>query len=91
MSAQCFAIFVSREGDLLSERGGARGRSGRRPAHTNVFDNNANFRTSGKTPDGQPGSAWVTMPEHFKNSGWLTLGLGKGHTVCAGHPGHLQL
>jgi iduronate 2-sulfatase len=50
--------------------------TGRRPAHTNVFDNNKNFREVGVDSNGLPGSAWVTMPEHFKRSGWLTLGLG---------------
>ena len=29
------------------------------------------------------GDSWVTMPEHFKKSGWLTLGLGKTF-----HPNH---
>ena len=56
--------------------------TGRRPAHTNVFDNNANFRVSGRDLNGD-GATWITMPEHFKRSGWLTLGLGKTF-----HPNH---
>lgn len=32
--------------------------SGRRPAHTNVFDNNANFRISGHDSNGD-GADWV--------------------------------
>jgi len=56
--------------------------TGRRPAHTRVFDNNANFRDIGLDTNGA-GDSWVTMPEHFKKSGWLTLGLGKTF-----HPNH---
>eukprot|EP01047_Picozoa_sp_COSAG01_P005331 COSAG01_NODE_181_length_22873_cov_12.951392_9_plen_364_part_00 len=57
--------------------------SGRRPSHTNVFDNNANFREVGRTSGGAAGASWSTMPEHFKKSGWTTLGLGKTF-----HPNH---
>ena len=57
--------------------------TGRRPEHTNVFDNKANFRESGVDATGASGSKWVTMPEYFKNQGFLTLGLGKTF-----HPKH---
>jgi len=55
--------------------------TGRRPHHTNVFDNNANFRDIGQDINGH-GSKWVTMPEHFKLNNWTTLGGGKTF-----HPG----
>ena len=57
--------------------------TGRRPKHTNVFDNKQNFRESGVDATNAPGSDWVTMPEYFKNKGFLTLGLGKTF-----HPNH---
>ena len=56
--------------------------SGRRPHHTNVLDNKANFREVGNDANG-PGSSWITMPEHFKKAGFLTLGGGKTY-----HPDH---
>lgn len=58
--------------------------TGRRPHHTLIFDNlgtpTNDFRANGQGKD------WVTMPEHFKNSGWLTLGGGK--TFHPDHPAH---
>ena len=54
----------------------------RRPHHTNVLDNKRNFRKVGNDANG-PGSSWITMPEHFKNAGFLTLGGGKTF-----HPNH---
>eukprot|EP00912_Choanoflagellata_sp_UC4_P001406 UC4_evm1s871 len=58
--------------------------TGRRPSHTNIYDNKADFRISGG-PDRNklPGSKWTTLPEHFKNSGFTTLGGGKTF-----HPNH---
>ncbi len=57
--------------------------TGRRPHHTLVFDNNADFRKDGIDADGKPGSEWTTMPEFFKKSGYTTLGGGKTF-----HPKH---
>jgi iduronate 2-sulfatase len=52
--------------------------SGRRPHRTLVFDNGGtDFRANGQ------GANWTTLPQHFLNSGWLTLGGGKTF-----HPGH---
>ena len=52
--------------------------SGRRPHRTLVFDNSGtDFRENGQ------GANWTTLPQHFKDSGWLTLGGGKTF-----HPGH---
>ena len=49
--------------------------TGRRPNVTGVFDNNgADFRDQGLD-----GSEWHTVPEHLKDSGWLTLGGGKSN------------
>jgi iduronate 2-sulfatase len=56
--------------------------TGRRPHHTRVVGNTANFREVGLDSNG-PGSEWVTCPEHFKNNDWLTLGGGKTF-----HPNH---
>ena len=56
--------------------------TGRRPAHTNVYDNNANFREVGLDSNGA-GKMWTTMPEHFKQNGFITLGGGKTF-----HPNH---
>ena len=56
--------------------------TGRRPHHTNVFDNNGDFRAVGHDSNG-PGSSWITMPQHFKEAGFLTLGGGKTY-----HPKH---
>ena len=51
--------------------------TGRRPSHTGVYDNSpTSFRNVGYDING-PGANWTTMPEHFKNSGFLTLGGGK--------------
>jgi hypothetical protein len=49
--------------------------TGRRPDHTNVFDNNKCFRDIGHDNNGK-GANWVTFPGHFKNSNWTTLGGG---------------
>jgi iduronate 2-sulfatase len=56
--------------------------TGRRPHHTMVFGNSQSFREVGHDSNG-PGSEWITCPEHFKKSGWLTLGGGKTF-----HPNH---
>ena len=56
--------------------------TGRRPHHTLVFDNNANFREVGEDSGG-PGKSWNTLPEHFKKSNFTTLGGGKTF-----HPNH---
>ena len=51
--------------------------TGRRPHHTQVFGNGADFREHGVDARGTPGAEWITMPEHFKRSNWTTLGGGK--------------
>ena len=56
--------------------------TGRRPHHTLVFDNSANFRKVGQDADGA-GDTWTTFPEHFKNQNYTTLGAGKTF-----HPNH---
>ena len=56
--------------------------TGRRPAHTMVFDNNANFRSCGQDSNGA-GEKWTTCPGHFKQNNWTTLGGGKTF-----HPNH---
>jgi arylsulfatase A-like enzyme len=50
--------------------------TGRRPDHTNVFDNNKCFRNVGQDNNGK-GEHWVTCPGHFKNNNWTTLGGGE--------------
>ena len=52
--------------------------SGRRPHHTMVFDNSGtDFRANGQ------GRNWVTLPQHFKQHNYTTLGGGKTF-----HPNH---
>jgi hypothetical protein len=52
--------------------------SGRRPDTTRVF----NFLTSFRDAPG--GNEWVSLPQHFKERGYTTLGSGKlYHTNCA--------
>ena len=57
--------------------------TGRRPAHTMVFENDADFRQIGLDSGGLPGKQWVTLPEFFKKAGFTTLGGGKTF-----HPNH---
>ena len=53
--------------------------TGRRPHHTNVVmgTTGTNFRKSGIDAKGIPGANWTTLPSHFKQSGYTTLGGGK--------------
>ena len=60
----------------------------RRPSRTRVFDNDADFRKSGMDASGKAGADWITCPEHFKQSGWTTLGGGK--TFHPGHPSNFD-
>ena len=58
--------------------------TGRRPHRTNVmglYGRGQDFRQSGSDVNG-PGSMWITMPEHFKQHNFSTLGGGKTF-----HPG----
>eukprot|EP00937_MAST-01D_sp_MAST-1D-sp2_P003595 g3595.t1 len=58
--------------------------TGRRPHHTMVFDNNANFRVNNaRDAGGRPGSEWLTCPGHFKHANYTVLGGGKTF-----HPNH---
>jgi len=45
--------------------------SGRRPTNISDYDFEVNFR------DASGGADIVSMPQYFKNNGYLTLGLGK--------------
>jgi hypothetical protein len=49
----------------------------RRPHHTRVFGNGADFRVEGLDASGTAGANWVTMPQHFLLHGYTTLGGGK--------------
>ena len=53
--------------------------TGRRPHHSNVMGTGTgqSFRVSGTDRSGLPGANWTTCPQHFRESGWLTLGGGK--------------
>jgi len=54
--------------------------TGRRPHHTNVVQGGAtgdDFRKAGIDANGVRGSDWTTLPGHFKNAGYTTLGGGK--------------
>ena len=63
--------------------------SGRRPHHTLVFDNDKSFRDVGRDARGVPGANWTTLPQHFKQRGYLTLGGGK--TFHPNHPTNWDL
>ena len=56
--------------------------SGRNPDKTRVWNFINDFREGG-TSDGVPGRQWVTMPQLFKDAGYLTNGHGKLY-----HPNH---
>ena len=56
--------------------------SGRNPDKTRTWNFINDFRQAG-TSDGVKGKEWVTMPQLFKNSGYLTNGHGKIY-----HPNH---
>ena len=51
--------------------------SGRRPSSTRTWNFKTSFRKSGIDTQGVPGSAWRTLPQSFKEAGYLTLGMGK--------------
>jgi iduronate 2-sulfatase len=51
--------------------------TGRQPDHTRVWNFRQDFREAAIGPTGLPGSQWVTLPQYFKESGFLTLGHGK--------------
>ena len=56
--------------------------TGRRPHHTLVFDNTADFRKVGIDAGGS-GASWTTLPGHFKKHHFTVLGGGKTF-----HPDH---
>jgi len=51
--------------------------TGRAPDETRVWNFRQDFRQAGLSRGGVAGAAWVTLPEYFKNAGYLTLGHGK--------------
>lgn len=51
--------------------------SGRAPDETRVWNFRQDFRAAGLSTGGVKGADWVTLPEYFKNAGYLTLGHGK--------------
>ena len=56
--------------------------TGRRPVHTRVYDNGHSFRKLGVDAAGLPGARWVTLPQHFKEAGWTTLGGKCRRSLC---------
>ena len=56
--------------------------TGRRPGHTRIYSNDRSFRDFGVDKSGLRGANWTTLPGHFKDNGYLTLGGGKTF-----HPG----
>lgn len=62
--------------------------TGRQPDHTRVWNFRQDFRQAGVGKTGLAGAEWVTMPEYFKQNGFLTLGHGKvrAATMCAHFP-----
>eukprot|EP00038_Savillea_parva_P010432 m.190238 g.190238 ORF g.190238 m.190238 type:complete len:737 (-) comp17994_c0_seq1:155-2365(-) len=56
--------------------------SGRTPDHTRLWNFQGSFRTNGLDASGKPGSEWKSLPQVFKDQGWITAGCGKTF-----HPG----
>ena len=57
--------------------------TGRRPHHTRVFGNGGDFRELGLDRAGVRGAQWVSLPQHFRNANYTTLGGGKTfHPTC---------
>lgn len=56
--------------------------TGRQPDHTRVWNFRQDFRQAGIGKTGIAGADWVTLPQYFKQHGFLTLGHGKLY-----HPG----
>jgi iduronate 2-sulfatase len=56
--------------------------SGRAPDETRVWNFRQDFRQAGLSRGGVAGADWVTLPQYFKEAGYLTLGHGKIY-----HPG----
>ena len=51
--------------------------SGRRPSSTRTWNFKTSFRESGVDAHGVPGSSWSTLPQAFKEAGYVTIGMGK--------------
>ena len=51
--------------------------TGRRPDSTQSWNFQASFRQVGVDESGALGADWTSLPEAFKNNGYLTLGAGK--------------
>ena len=51
--------------------------SGRRPSSTRTWNFKTSFRESGVDTHGVPGSSWSTLPQAFKEAGYVTIGMGK--------------
>eukprot|EP00045_Choanoeca_perplexa_P010259 m.103166 g.103166 ORF g.103166 m.103166 type:complete len:723 (+) comp15214_c0_seq1:88-2256(+) len=57
--------------------------TGRRPPQTRVWNFINDFRQGGLSANGNQGADWTTLPEYFKEQGYMTVGQGKLY-----HPGH---
>ena len=56
--------------------------TGRAPDHTRLWNFQGSFRSNGVDKTGKAGADWKTMPQAFKEAGWITAGCGKTF-----HPG----
>lgn len=56
--------------------------SGRTPDHTRLWNFQGSFRTNGLDSSGKTGDQWRSLPQVFKEAGWITAGVGKTF-----HPG----
>ena len=74
-SALTFRHAYSQESLCLPSRSSFM--TGRRSYHTKVKSINKSFRKGGKDASGKLGEDWITMPQHFKKNGYVTLGAGK--------------
>ena len=51
--------------------------TGRRPDQTKTWNFKTSFRQSGVDSAGRPGLLWTTLPQAFKQNGYISTGLGK--------------
>ena len=60
--------------------------SGRTPDHTRLWNFKGSFRSNGLDAAGRLGADWRSLPQVFKDAGWITAGCGK--TFHPGSPPH---
>ena len=66
--------------------GGGHLQSGRTPDHTRLWNFQGSFRSNGLDAGGRTGDEWTSLPQAFKEAGWITAGCGKACLlICTTH------